>query len=75
MVAMARSPGRGPKGSVNVTLLDHSKGHPTRRSLGRICRYVVIQVFLLILRASIVPVSVESARWQAGAAPQDEFHG
>jgi|LakMenE01Jun11ns_1017448.scaffolds.fasta_scaffold9956553_3 hypothetical protein len=60
---------------MNVTLLDPSKGHPTRRSLSSACRYVVIWVFLLILRASIVPVSVDSAGWQAGAAPQDEFHG
>jgi hypothetical protein len=60
---------------MNVTLLYPSKGHPTRRSLGSVCRYAVIQAFLLILRACIVPVSVDSAGWQAGAAPQDEFHG
>ena len=35
----------------------------------------VIQVLLLILPGSIVPLCVDSAGWQGGAAPQDVFHG
>jgi len=55
---MAHSPGRGPKGPVNVTLTAPSADHPTLRSLDSGCRDGVIQVFLLILHGGILSMSI-----------------